>query len=202
MKSWLLPFWYFSLFGSSFRASHHIIGRSCRQAALLLALYFIRTRFQWYHTHSNSGAISPPSKQVLYKGLSLCLSSHQCLLMMHAAHVFNIDTLLSPSLIHTLQLCSLSPLLSSRSAVHGVCLAAGFCLFIVSRWQTQTSFVWLSSSQRAFYCLGSSAYPVSSSRDFMMGLFIRSNWKQLSLTVCVRESRRKKLSPLNIYTSS
>lgn len=58
----------------------------------------------------------------------------------------------------------------SLSAVRGVCLAAGFCLFIVSRWQTQTSFVWLSSSQRAFYCLGSSAYPVSSSQALWWAL--------------------------------
>lgn len=166
-KSWLVSFGILPYLELAYNfSSHH--WHKLQTGSLLLALHFIRTRFQWYHTHSNSGAISLASKEVLYKGLSLCLSSHQCLLMMHAAHVFNIDTPLSLSLIHTLNLCfSLSlPLslfffsLSNR----GVCLAAGFCLFIVSRWQTQTSFVWLSSSQRAFYCLGSSAYPVSSSR--------------------------------------
>lgn len=83
-------------------SSHH--WHKLQTGSLLLALYFIRTRFQWYHTHSNSRAISQASKEVLYKGLSL--SSHQCLLMMHAVHVFNIDTLLSLSLIHTLNLCS------------------------------------------------------------------------------------------------
>lgn len=54
-------------------------------------------------------------------------------------------------------------LLLAHFAIHSVCLAAGFCLFIVSRWQTQTSFEQLSSSQRDFYYLGPSAYPVSSS---------------------------------------
>lgn len=150
-------------------SSHH--WHKLQTGSLMLALHFIRTRFQWYHTHSNSRAISPASKWILYKALSLSLSSYLCLLMMHAAHVFNIDTFLLLSLIHisasispsfsSLFLCSLS---FSPSAFRGVCLAAGFCLFIVSRWQTQASFVWLSSSQRAFYCLGLSAYPVSSSR--------------------------------------
>lgn len=71
--------------------------------SLLLVLHFIRTRFQWYHTHSNSRAISLASKEVLYKGLSLCLSSHQCLLMMHAAHIFNTNTLHSLSFTHILK---------------------------------------------------------------------------------------------------
>lgn len=62
------------------------------------------------------------------------------------------------------------PLLLAHT-LRTVCLAAGFCLFIVSRWQTQTSFEQLSSSQRDFYCLGWSAYPVSSSRPLWSALY-------------------------------
>lgn len=69
-----------------------------------------------------------------------------------------------------------------------VCLAAGFCLFIVSRWQTQTSFERLSSSQRDFYCLGSSAYPVSSSRALWWALYT----KQLETTVTTSLGQEKK----------
>lgn len=85
---------------------------------LLLVLHFIRTRFQWYHTHSNSRAISPASKRISYKVLPLPLSSCPCLLMMHAAHVFNIHTILSPSLIH---------ISASMSSPLSFCLS--WCLF-------------------------------------------------------------------------
>ena len=86
-------------------------------------------------------------------------------------HSFTLSITASISLFSLSLSLSLSPSLSlSLLLPIGVCLAAGFCLFIVSRWQMQTSFVWLSSSQRAFYCLGSSAYPVSSSQALWWAL--------------------------------
>lgn len=181
--------------------------RWLQTGSLLLALHFIRTRFQWYHTHSNSRAISLASKAVLYKGL--CLSSHQCLLMMHAAHIFNTDTL--PSRCHSFSILTvqmsetisrsflnLSLFLSPLLPFCGVCLAAGFCLFIVSRWQTQTSFVWLSSFPESFFffflLLWLERLSCFLSPVFMMGPFKRSNWKQLSIPVCAWENGRKCLS--------
>lgn len=158
--------WCFAISETNF-SSHH--WHKLQTGRLLLALYFIRTRFQWYHTRSNNGAISPASKEVLYKGLSLCLSPHQCLLMMHAAHIFNIDTLCSLSLIHTLNVSfhfSLSfSLLLSLSLCHSWCLFGCWVLFVYCFQMADADFICAAFKfPESFYSLGSSAYPVSSSR--------------------------------------
>lgn len=122
MQRWVgqLCLLFYHIWNCCITSSHH--WHKLQTGSLLLALHFIRTRFQWYHTHSNSRAISPASKQILSKELSLALFSYHCLLMMHAAHIFNIDT--SPC-YHSFT--SLPPFLSLSPFSLSFCLS--WCLF-------------------------------------------------------------------------
>lgn len=162
-------------------------------------LHFIRTRFQWYHTHSNSRAISLASKAVLYKGLSLCLSSHQCLLMMHAAHIFNTDTLHSLSFTRILKSwTSDSIFFSSRTVSLPFCLLwclfGCWVLFVYCFQMADTDFICVAFKfPESFLQPWLKRLSCFLSPVFMMGPFKCSNWKQLSLPVFVL-SRGKCLS--------
>lgn len=148
------------------------------------------------HTFKQQGHL-PSIKGILYKGLSLCLSSHQCLLMMHAAHVCNIDTLLSLSLIHTLNHCFHFSLSASLSVSLSLLLPfvvfvwlLGFVCLLFPDGRRRLHLCGFQVPRELFTALAQALilFPLARLYD---GPFIRSNWKQLSLPVRIGEDRKK-----------
>lgn len=119
--------------------------------------------------------------------------------MMHAAHVFNIDTILSLSLIHISLFHSL--LLTSVVFVW----LLGFVCLLFPDGRRRLHLCGFQVPRELFTALAQALilFPLAGLYD---GPFIRSNWKQLSLPVCSGESRRKCLFflctlRLNIFIS-
>lgn len=116
----------------------------------LLVLQLIRTRPRSCHKQELGRAKDHPPPPTPHRTQEKNLSSQD-------ASVCITDPLKMPvSRLSCLWFGYSQCLLSTRN----ICLVS-FCLFIVSRWQPSTLPAWLSSSQRAFYSLGWSAYPVS-----------------------------------------
>lgn len=163
--------------------------------SLLLALHFIRTRFQWYHTHIQ--AAEPVHHLLTTKGgfteriwLRLCLSPHQCLLTMHTISVFLTMSPSPLSFIHTLNLSvsiSLSPTLSPPFVVFVWLL--GFVCLLFPDGRRRLHLCGFQVPRELFTALAQALilFPLAGLYD---GPFIPSNWKQLSLPLCVGESGR------------
>lgn len=145
--------------------------------------------------HQNQVSVVPtawPFRSIkgyfIEKGLSLCLSSHHNLLMMRAAHVYNIDTFLSLSLIHTLN-HFFSPLLPPPPVFPlclSWCLFGCWVLFVYCFQMADADFICV-----AFKFLARVLLPWLKRLScflqpgFMMGLYMQQ-LEKLSLQGCVR----------------
>lgn len=167
--------WCFAILRTNFSSLHEL-----QTGRLLLTLYFIRTRLQWYHTFKQQGHLASIKEDFIQRVVSvpvfpLVSANDAC-----GTHFLTL-TPSAPYYSVTLSIfaCISTSLSSSSLALwHLLCLFGYPVLFVYCFQMADADFIWAAFKfpERFFTALAQALilFPLAGLYD---GPFIRSNWK-------------------------